>query len=78
MRAGHGATANGIYNSVTGVLYLPASLIAGALWTTHPTTVFILAAMLSPTAMVTFLSLLPAPDEDPIDGTVLPPITLLR
>ena len=34
--------------------------------------------MLSHTAMATFLSLRPAPDEDPIDGTVLLPITLLR
>lgn len=56
------ATAIGVYNSVTGVLYLPASLIAGALWATHPTTVFILAAMLSLTAMVAFLLLRPAPD----------------
>jgi len=44
------------------VLYLPASLIAGALWATHPNTVFILAAMLSLTAIVAFVLLRPAPD----------------
>lgn len=56
------ATAIGVYNSVTGLLYLPASLIAGALWATHPNTVFILAAMLSLTAIGAFLLLRPAPD----------------
>jgi MFS family permease len=56
------AMAIGVYNSVTGVLYLPASLIAGALWATHPTMVFILAAMLSLTAIVSFLLLRPARD----------------
>jgi MFS family permease len=30
------ATAMGVYNFVTGVIYLPASLIAGALWVVNP------------------------------------------
>jgi MFS family permease len=30
------ATAVGLYNFVTGVLYLPASLVAGALWIIAP------------------------------------------
>ena len=50
------ATAIGIYNFVTGALYLPASLIAGALWLTKPTIVFGLATALSLTAAALFLS----------------------
>ena len=57
------ATAIGIYNSVTGILYLPASLIAGVLWAKHPNTVFILAAMLSLAAFATFLLCRPARPE---------------
>ena len=73
------ATAIGVYNSITGVLYLPASLIAGALWTTHPKMVFILAATLSSIALVAFLFLRPAADSKPADSAVPPgPITLLR
>lgn len=30
------ATALGVYNFVTGAIYLPASLIAGALWVVNP------------------------------------------
>lgn len=41
------ATAMGVYNFVTGVIYLPASLIAGALWLVNPGAVFIVAAFLS-------------------------------
>lgn len=54
------ATAIGIYNSVTGVISLPASLIAGALWALHPDAVFILAALLSLSAIIAFLVLRPA------------------
>lgn len=54
------ATAIGVYNFVTGVLYLPASLIAGALWTVSPNLAFGLAALLSLAAMACFLLLQPA------------------
>lgn len=55
------ASAVGIYNFVTGVLYLPASLIAGALWTVAPALAFGLAALLSLAAMGVFTVLRPAP-----------------
>ncbi len=54
------ATAIGVYNFVTGIIYLPASLIAGALWTAHPGAAFILAALLSLVAINVFLFLQPA------------------
>jgi MFS family permease len=54
------ATAIGLYNFVTGVIYLPASLIAGALWAAHASAVFILAAFLSLAAISAFLFLRPA------------------
>jgi len=54
------ATAIGVYNFVTGVIYLPASLIAGALWAMRPNVVFVLAAFLSLTAIGAFLLLRPA------------------
>jgi predicted MFS family arabinose efflux permease len=54
------ATAIGVYNFVTGVIYLPASLIAGALWAIHPSIVFIVAAFLSLAAIAAFVSLRPA------------------
>jgi MFS family permease len=54
------ATAIGVYNFVTGVIYLPASLIAGALWAVHPSIVFILAAFLSLVAINAFVFLRPA------------------
>ena len=54
------ATAIGVYNFVTGVIYLPASLIAGALWALHPSIVFILAAVLSFVAISAFVFLRPA------------------
>lgn len=41
------ATAVGVYNFVTGSLYLPASLMAGALWAVDPVLAFGLAALLS-------------------------------
>lgn len=55
------ATAIGLYNLVTGTLYLPASLIAGALWTVSPAAAFGLAAGLSVAAMVVFVAMRPAP-----------------
>lgn len=54
------ATAIGIYNFTTGLVYLPASLIAGALWTTRPASAFALAATISAAAFVAFLLLRPA------------------
>jgi MFS family permease len=54
------ATAMGAYNFVTGSLYLPASLVAGALWTVAPSAAFGLAAALSVAAMGVFLRVRPA------------------
>ena len=51
------ATAVGAYNFVTGVLYLPASLIAGALWTVDPRWAFGLATVLALTAIGLFVSM---------------------
>jgi MFS family permease len=50
------ATAIGLYNFVTGVLYLPASLMAGALWTVAPAWAFTLSAALSGLAMLVFVA----------------------
>jgi MFS family permease len=54
------ATAVGAYNFVTGLLYLPASLVAGALWTIEPGFAFALAALLSMAAIVVFKNQFPA------------------
>jgi MFS family permease len=54
------ATAVGIYNFVTGLLYLPASLIAGGLWVYAPSLAFAVAAALSLVAIVVFAVLRPA------------------
>ncbi len=54
------ATAVGAYNFVTGVLYLPASLLAGALWALDPRWAFGLATALALLAMATFAWLRPA------------------
>jgi MFS family permease len=54
------ATAVGAYNFVTGVLYLPASLVAGALWTIDPRWAFALATMLAAAAMGLFAAVRPA------------------
>jgi MFS family permease len=53
------ASAIGMYNFVTGAIYLPASLIAGMLWMTHPVTVFVLAACIALIAILSFLILRP-------------------
>jgi len=53
------ASAIGVYNFVTGVLYLPASLLAGALWLLHPASAFAVAACLALAALATFLWLRP-------------------
>ena len=48
------ASAIGLYNFVTGAIYLPASLIAGALWLLNPSSAFLLAAGLALAALVVF------------------------
>ncbi|HEX5276740.1 MAG TPA: MFS transporter [Fluviicoccus sp.] len=53
------ASAIGLYNFVTGVLYLPASLAAGALWLLHPAAAFGLAAALALAAFGAFRVLRP-------------------
>lgn len=53
------ASAMGIYQFVTGLVYLPASLIAGALWNVAPEFAFGLAAALSLLAMGVFTVLRP-------------------
>ena len=54
------ATAIGIYNFVTGALYLVASLAAGVLWLAAPSLAFGLAAGLSLLAMAVFVLLQPS------------------
>ncbi|MGK2900690.1 MAG: MFS transporter [Burkholderiaceae bacterium] len=54
------ATAIGVYNSVTGALYLPASLVTGALWAITPDLAFALAGGLALAAIVVFGVLRPA------------------
>ncbi|WP_293636396.1 MFS transporter [Polaromonas sp.] len=54
------ATAVGAYNFVTGVLYLPASLVAGALWTVDPRWAFAMATALALVAIGLFVSMRPA------------------
>jgi MFS family permease len=50
------ATAIGIYGFVTGLVYLPASLIAGALWPLGPSWAFAFAIGTSVAALTLFLS----------------------
>jgi len=51
------ASAVGVYNFVVGLLYLPASLIAGALWGVAPAAAFALSLALSLMAIAAFLLL---------------------
>jgi len=53
------ATAIGMYNFVTGLIYLPASAIAGALWMLNPAYAFIFAAVIACIAMGVFIFLQP-------------------
>jgi hypothetical protein len=48
---------------VTGALYVPASLMAGALWAFAPSFAFALAALLSLAAIVSFGALRPAAQD---------------
>ena len=54
------ATAIGLHDFITGLMYVPASLIAGGLWKISPNLGFGLAAALSAAASVVFLVLRPA------------------
>lgn len=56
------ASAIGIYSFVTGALYLPASLLAGALWSINPAWTFGAAALLSLAAIIVFTSLRRTPE----------------
>ena len=47
-------SAIGLYNFVTGLVYLPASVIAGWLWTINPAYAFALAAVVAVVALVVF------------------------
>jgi len=47
-------TAIGLYNFITGIIYLPASIIAGFLWGINPDYAFIFAAIISLAAFVFF------------------------
>lgn len=60
------ATAVGAYNFVTGLLYLPASLGAGALWAIAPGLAFSLAALLSLVAIVVFTARFSQTDGVPL------------
>jgi MFS family permease len=53
------ASAIGMYNFVTGLIYVPASLGAGALWVLSPVSTFLAAAGLTVAAMVAFAILRP-------------------
>jgi MFS family permease len=53
------ASAIGLYNFVTGLIYLPASLIAGTLWLIHPASAFLVAACLAFTALMVFVFIRP-------------------
>lgn len=53
------ASAIGLYDFVTGLLYLPASLVAGLLWKIHPAAAFVAAACIVTAAATTFALLRP-------------------
>ncbi len=48
------ASAMGLYNFITGAMYLPASLIAGALWLLNPASAFLLAGAVALLALGMF------------------------
>jgi MFS family permease len=63
------ASAIGVYNFLTGLIYVPASLGAGALWVISPASAFLAAASLSLAAMAAFAIL--RPDRHRGSGAVL-------
>jgi MFS family permease len=50
------ATAMGIYNFATGLIYFPASIIAGILWKSNPNYAFMFAAIVSILSLIFFVS----------------------
>jgi MFS family permease len=56
------ASAIGLYNFVTGLIYLPASMLAGTLWLLNPASAFLVAAGLAFAALMVFAFL--APDHN--------------
>ncbi len=60
------ASAIGIYNFATGILYLPASMIAGGLWLLSPASAFVAAACLALAAIMAFMILRPDQHIDSI------------
>jgi MFS family permease len=62
------ASAIGLYNFVTGVIYLPASLMAGALWLLYPASAFLIAAGLALAALITFAVLRPDRIQPTLNG----------
>ena len=60
------ASAIGIYNFVTGIIYLPASMIAGGLWLLSPASAFVAAACLALAAIMAFMILRPDQHIDSI------------
>jgi MFS family permease len=59
------ASAIGVYNFLTGIIYLPASLGAGALWVYSPISAFLVAAGLTVVAMAAFVILRPDVHHEP-------------
>jgi MFS family permease len=59
------ASAIGVYNFLTGLIYVPASLGAGALWLISPASAFLVAACLALLAMAAFALLRPDLHRDP-------------
>lgn len=53
------ASAMGMYSFVTGMVYLPASLIAGALWLLSPASAFLMAAGVALLALIMFAVMRP-------------------
>ncbi|MBK5215846.1 MAG: MFS transporter [Candidatus Pacebacteria bacterium] len=53
------ATAIGTYNFFTGIVYLPASVVAGALWVFNPIYAFIFAAAVAFIALISFIYIKP-------------------
>jgi MFS family permease len=53
------ASAMGMYSFVTGMVYLPASLFAGALWLLSPASAFLMAAGVALLALIMFAVLRP-------------------
>ena len=62
LEADRRASAIGLYNLVTGVVYLPASLLAGGLWLLNPASAFLWAAAVALTALAMFAVM--RPDRD--------------